>query len=286
MLRRQPNIYLFNPTCEYAVANGHASWQPNRVLQKMESDLATLPQFFTQPNDFVLVDKLPSHEFISSVEELHFQSPHFLSTKEALAKPSFLELQKNKLCPWGWSPAAHKLLAPLKPSCSDDFSRSPVSQWKPEYRNFYSKKFARGILERLLSDFPSEQFLPPAMLTRVCTTNQEIEALLENWGKIMVKAPWSSSGRGLQPITKTPVHPKVWEKTAGILREQGYAIVEPFCDKALDLAFEFEFKKGKVTFLGVSYFLTDGKGQYQGNYLNGLPCSIPSEVKKFAGKIS
>lgn len=98
----------------------------------------------------------------------------------------------------------------------------------------------------------------------------------------MVKAPWSSSGRGLQKVTKTPVAEKVWEKLLGIINDQGYSIVEPLLEKALDLAFEFELKNGKVTYLGISRFLTDEKGQYQGNSLNGWPLEINSEITGFA----
>ena len=54
MTENLPDIYLFNPTCEYAVANGHTSWQPNRLLQKMEEDLGTLPLFFARPQDVIL----------------------------------------------------------------------------------------------------------------------------------------------------------------------------------------------------------------------------------------
>ena len=97
----------------------------------------------------------------------------------------------------------------------------------------------------------------------------------------MIKAPWSSSGRGLQPITKTPVHPKVWEKVMGIVKEQGFAIAEPLLNKALDLALLFELKRGKVETLGTSYFFTNNKGQYEGNYLNGLPDTIDKLIVDF-----
>ena len=101
----------------------------------------------------------------------------------------------------------------------------------------------------------------------------------------MVKAPWSSSGRGLQPITKTPVHEKVWEKILAIVKDQGFAIVEPYLNKVLDLAFQFELKKSKVSFLGFSNFSTDYKGQYNGNSLNGLPWNLDQEVLDFAHSI-
>lgn len=282
MLSSFHNIYYFNPTCEYAIANGSESWQPNRILQKMESDLATIPLFLAQKNDYVIVDKIPSSSFINSLMDIGFEVPQFMIKKEAITNRSFTSLERNKLLPWGWSPAVHKFLTPLKATCSEEFKNSPVFNWLPEYRDLYSKKFALGILQTLIQKYPCEHFIPETRLTEICTTQQEIEKLLVKWGKLMIKAPWSSSGRGLQPITKTPVHPNVWGKILAIIKDQSYAIVEPYLNKVLDLAFQFELKKEKVTFLGFSYFSTDYKGQYNGNSLNGLRDNLEDEIVEFA----
>ena len=284
-MREIPNIYLFNPTCEYAVANAMSSWQPNSLLQKMEADLAALPMYLANPNDHILVDQLPGASFLDEICQLHYTLPHFSEKKKVLNQQKYIEAPINRLMPWGWSPAAHKLLHPLKNSCSAEFQRSPVFEWKPEYRNFYSKKYALEILHRLLAAYPDNSFIDEKYTGRTCSSKAEIEERLKNWGQLMVKAPWSSSGRGLQRITKTPVHEKVWEKLLGIVNEQGYAIVEPFLDKQLDIAFQFYLGNGRVSFLGISNFSTDEKGQYQGNHLNGLPDSLSPEIRQFAEQL-
>jgi hypothetical protein len=277
-----PDIYLFNPTCEYAVANGHASWQPNRLLQKMEEDLGTLPLFLARPHDVVLVKNLPPASFISRLKQMGISVPHFVPFKEISPGNSFAGKPKGCLLPWGWSPATHRLLEPLKPSCSAAFKNSPVAKWQPGYREIYSKKFGLQILKSVLPQLPPEKVLPKHLLPEICSTKVQMETLLRGWGKLMVKAPWSSSGRGLQPITKSPIVPKVWEKIIGIINEQGYAITEPLLDKVLDQALQFELKKGKATYLGESRFLTDSKGQYQGNFLSSWPEKIPPEAKALA----
>lgn len=275
-----PDVYLFNPTCEYAIANGNPNWQANRLLQKMESDMAALPLYFAQRQDVILVDELPSSEFLATISKLKADLPNFV-LKSEVNKNEFPGLPKNKLLPWGWSPAVHKFLQPLKASCSQEFKRSPVFQWQPEHRALYSREFARSLLKQLVEKLNRESIIPPSHLPKVCRSQAEIETCLQNWGNIMVKAPWSSSGRGLQPITKTPVHPKVWEKLLSVVREQGSVLVEPLLNKKMDIAIEFEMKKGNVGFVGFSYFVTDKKGQYQGNYLGGMPNSTPSEIAKF-----
>lgn len=284
-MRDIPDIYLYNPTCEYAVANSTASWQPNSLLQKMEADLATLPMFLANAKDHVLVDELPGATFLEEICQLHFTPPHFIEKKKVLTQQKYAEVPKNRLMPWGWSPAVHKLLLPLKNSCSAEFKRSPVFEWKSEYRNYYSKKYALGILRRMLEEFPDSTFIEKNHIAAVCTSKTEIEERLKIWGQLMIKAPWSSSGRGLQRITKTPVHEKVWEKLLGIVNEQGYAIVEPLLDKQLDIAFQFYLESGRVSFLGISNFSTDEKGQYQGNHLNGLPDSLNPEIRQFAEEL-
>ena len=282
MAEKLPNVYLFNPTCEYAVANGQSSWQPNRLLQKMEKDLGALPLFFARPNDVVLVKKLPPPEFLATLQRINITPPRFLQLEEITINSEFINQQKSRLLPWGWSPAAHRLLEPLKPFCSENFQKSPITNWKPEYRDIYSKKFALEILKKLLQELPAEKVLAPHLISQICFTKPEIEKCIKRWGKIMVKAPWSSSGRGLQKVTKTPVAEKVWEKLLGIINDQSYAMVEPLLEKVLDLAFEFKLKNGKVTYLGISRFLTDEKGQYQGNSLNEWPLEINSEITAFA----
>jgi hypothetical protein len=282
MAEELPDIYLFNPTCEYAVANGNASWQPNRLLQKMEEDLGAIPLFFGQPNDVVLVKKLPPPKYLASLEKIGITPPRFIQISEIAKNEFFPDEPKNRLLPWGWSPAAHRLLKPLKDSCSEDFKKSPVFNWKPEYREIYSRKFAREILKRLLPELPSEKVLPSHLVPEICTTRTDLEKRIHRWGKIMVKAPWSSSGRGLQQVTKIPVVEKVWEKLLGIINDQEYAIAEPLLDKVLDMGFSFKLNQGKVNYLGISRFITDNKGQYQGNYLNGWPTGLDSKVLHFA----
>lgn len=277
-----PNIYLYNPTCEYSIANGSANWQPNQILQKMESDLSALPMFFAKENDYVLVDKIPSQEFIALLKKIYINFPNFILKNDALKNQDFITLSKNKLLPWGWSPSMHKFLSPFKKSCSIHFEQSPVFNWQAEHREISSRKFALELLQQLQSNIKTDFIIPLELQPKICITKKEFETAIQKWGTVMIKAPWSSSGRGLQPITKTPVHQKVWEKIMGVVKEQGYAIAEPYLNKVLDVALLFELKKGKVKYLGTSNFSTNKNGQYQGNYLNGWPVSIEKKVLDFA----
>lgn len=252
----------------------------------MEEETGNLPMFFAGKDDVVLVKDIPPQKFLKSFEQLNFKPPIFISYDNFSQDSDFINSPKNRLLPWGWSPAAHWLLEPLKTSCSQDFKNSPVYQWQPEHREIYSKKFALDILKKLAPLLPDGIILPKHLIPEIYTSRQEIEKMIGKWDKIMVKAPWSSSGRGLQRIRKTPItEEKVWEKLLGIVKEQGYGIAEPLHRKVADMAFEFKAENGKISFIGISRFSTDNKGQYRGNYLNGWPDDFDSGIIKFADSL-
>jgi hypothetical protein len=278
------DIYFFNPTCDFAIANGSPNWQPNRLLQKMEEDLDLLPAYLANADDTIILYKHPSASFINEFQKTGFRVPGFLFKAETV-KTFFPGKPIHRLKPWGWSPVAHKQFENLKPFCSEDFKKSPVYNWQPEIRKFYSREFSAGILSGIVKSLNDEHFLPQVYLPVICKTEEDVENALKKWGNIMLKAPWSSSGRGLQPITKIPVHSKVWEKIKGIIREQGFVMAEPLLHKVHDLAFLFELENMEICFKGISHFFTDKKGQYAGNYINGLPDIGFQDVSPFLNKL-
>lgn len=279
-----PNVFLYNPSCDFAIANGSRNWQPNKTLQKMEADLAVLPMFFAKRSDFVLVDELPDNCFLKALRQLGFVIPQFILKKELSENRLFIDEPKNRLLPWGWSPAAHKFLTPLKQSCSPDFQNSPVYQWSTEHKNISSRRFALKILNNIINSMSVDWSIENTQLPIICNAPSDIEKAIADWGNLILKAPWSSSGRGLQPITKTPIHLKVWEKINSVISEQGFIMAEPLLNKVHDMAFLFELKNGCTRFLGVSHFFTNNKGQYGGNWLNGLPENQSPELTDFIQK--
>jgi len=276
------DIYFFNPTCDYAIANGSPNWQPNQLLQKMEEDLDLLPAFLAASDDGILLYNYPSDSFLDDFRKTEFKFPCFIQRNK---QNQISQNQIRNIKPWGWSPAAHKQTEYLKNLCSDEFSISPVFNWNPEIKHFYSRSFSASVLEEVLKNINTENILPINYLPKICKSETDVENALASWGKIMLKAPWSSSGRGLQPITKTPIHEKVWEKINGTIRDQGFVLAEPLLNKVHDLAFLFELKKGIIRFTGTSHFFTDKNGKYEGNYLNGASKPDFERVVSFINKM-
>ena len=99
----------------------------------------------------------------------------------------------------------------------------------------------------------------------------QVKALVLQQGKAVVKAPWSSSGRGVKYVAADEFrtageYPAFERWTRNIIAHQGGVTVEPYYNKVKDFGMEFEMKDGKVNYRGLSLFETI-KGAYTGNLL-------------------
>jgi hypothetical protein len=103
------------------------------------------------------------------------------------------------------------------------------------------------------------------IVPQVCSSLDEIERQIKG-GDYMIKAPWSSSGKGILAIAES-LGRKEKEWIGGILRRQGYMMLERRLNRQQDFAMEFKVGRGDVSFAGYSLFFTEGSGIYRGNYL-------------------
>ncbi len=273
-----PNLYFFNPTGEMAIANGTHSYQAPKLLQEFEAALSSLPAFFAQKDDVLLCPSEPLREsFIDFWGNFGVTMPQSRLLEEAANDPVFLSQKKNELHPWCWSPAVHHKLAPFKSNCSGAFLQQPNAYWHADFKALYSRETARDILKSIIQENSSNSFLPQEHLPQSCSDLKEIEQLLMRWGKIVLKAPWSSSGRGLQVLRHGKLNSAVEQWTGSIFKQQGFVMVEPLLDKISDLAFQFEIKNGEVYFLGTSFFNTNSNGLYQANLIGQKPDLLAHE---------
>jgi hypothetical protein len=278
----KPDIYFFNPTCELAVANGSANFMAPMQLRQFEDELSTLPWILARPEDIVLVDQLPPQQFTNQLESAGFRLPTFIRIEFGLTDPTFLGEEKGFLYPWGWSPAAHKLLSPLKSGCCSEFLNSPVADWRNVHRELYSRRSALKILKKILENDISNNLLSINDLPEICTSHEQIIALQQKWGKVVVKSPLSSSGRGLQILRPNEYNQTNRQVITGFLRQQDYVVVEPWHNKVLDLSFQFfSLGNGTIEYQGLTSFSTNQAGHYIGNFIQELPPDLTSEIKAF-----
>lgn len=257
----QANIYYFNPTCELAVANGSFSYLPPLLLREMEQNLSALPFVFATENDFVLTGNHQSDQFLNYLSQKGFKLPKFrtISELEALPEGSF-----NAIIPWGWSPAAHFKFKNLKEKCTGD-----VSIWQEQCRLLYERKTSMELLKDILENNPFEWLATPSAIGQLVFNPEEIELLLEEHQKLVLKAPLSSSGRGIQIIRKSKLNNANKQWISGILKQQKYLIAELLLEKVIDLSFHFEIESETIiNDLGFTFFETNSNGQYKGTYIH------------------
>lgn len=237
-------LFVFNPDCELAIANGSAYYTPPANIVKMSRDLAYLPAYLAAEGDYLLVDRLPGPEFLEEKEKLMGYACRLVTWEEIKEKVW------KEIVPWGWSPAISYRLT------------QEIRKWESVRKDSYSRKTARQCLEKLLPLLPSPDL---DIIPEICGTIEEIERkMLE--GEYVVKAPWSSSGKGVLFVNRfLQVKEKEW--LSGILKKQGYVMLERKLDKVCDFAMEFSVSSDRIEFIGWSVFRTGAKGEYRGNYI-------------------
>ena len=278
----KPNVYLFNPTCELAVANGSANFMASAKLRRFEDELSTLPGILAQSNDLVIVDRQPSRQFIDQLENAGFLPPLYRPMENILSDPSCMPDKIGFLFPWGWSPSAHKLMQPFKSICSSDFLNSPVAEWQEIQHELYSRRSSLDILTRIITNNNFCNVLTLNDLPEICTNHNDILRLQQKWGKVVVKAPWSASGRGLQVLRPNEYNQTNRQVISGILKQQGYVVTGPWHNKELDLSFQFfSFGNGRIEYKGLTSFSTDLAGHYLSNFIQEFPTDLNPEIEEF-----
>ncbi len=176
--------------------------------------------------------------------------------------PSIWGDDDEEVSVWGWDAAVVAEL--VKQGVPRE--KMPTDEQLSEIRRLSNRSLAVELL-RELREMPGT-----TGYSEVCTSVAEVEAFIEQHGETILKAPWSSSGRGVfshfLPLTSH------LSRIENILAHQGSIIVEEKCDKVMDFALEYVAdREGRIVYKGLSLFETQN-GAYTGNLL------LPEEEKR------
>lgn len=219
---------------------------PSANIMRMASDLAFLPAYWAEEKDWLLVQEAVDKEF---GKELGIRVR--CVTEDELAR----ETEGIKGMPWGRSPKTCHWLA----------ERGMGEEWQEEWKEWYSRKTACQGLRTL---FEQMSFLEARIIPQVCASLEEIEyRMAKEGGEWLIKSPWSSSGKG-QLRCKGAFGAKSKEWIDGVLKRQGYVMLERYLNKVLDFAMEFQATESGMEFIGWSFFETGEHGEYQGNMIS------------------
>ena len=239
-------IYFFNPAHDMALANNTPFYKSPDEISRMAYDLAVLPAWYAGVGGKVKVDELNQADLLAS------QSPLLPQVHWTC------EWENGIYEPWGWDPA---VLYQLR-SAGVDESVLPDERQMQRIRFLSSRQRCVDILAALRT---VEGTCGEAV---VCGSEDDVNFYMSEMGEIILKSPWSGSGRGLVRVSSSTWNPSVSGWISRVLRTQGIVMAEPLYEKAVDFAMEFYADGcGEIFFVGYSLFETDSHGNYKENRL-------------------
>ena len=254
-------IHYFNPGHETAVLNASKHYHPPVQVAKMQSDLAFLPAGYASPGDYVYMENPLPDDFIRSCEPLNLQvkpaTPGDFSCNPEVFQHSEVDL-------WGISPQSIHFFEQL--SAQGKLSLV-IPRWKEELRFWGSRFASQQLLAGLLESVPG---IEPDILPQFVSTIEAVERqTVQSHDRLLVKSPYSSSGRGLIWLPPGKLAQSEKQIITGMLNRQKQVSIERALDKQLDFSMQFEITpSGNTLFAGFSIFRTNDKGAYEKSLLD------------------
>ena len=251
-------LHYFNPGHEQAVLTD----SPHRKLPanpaKMQRDLAFLPAWYAKSTDYVLVEDELSADFIQSIDRFDLSKP--VTLPNLLQNPNPVN---EPVSLWGISPPGIHFFRQLNEKSGLNLS---VPEQSVEYRALCSRRTAAECLEFLIR---SNNNISRTILPTFRNNIEVIDRMVEKeTGVYLIKAPYSSSGRGLLRIFDGKIIGSERQILSGMLRKQREVSIESFLNKKTDFSMQFVVTDSRtVDFIGLSLFKTNEKGAYSGSFV-------------------
>ena len=241
-------LLVFNPEHDLALAANLSNFTAPHAGRQLRADLGFVPAIWAAANDFVLVENVED-------AERRFLRLTRRPFGRFIAKELLCKLQFSAVDVWGWDLAIRAYLL----RWGIDAAVMPTVTQIDAIRQLSHRRYAMQLLERLQM---------PGTIGRSCETDQMemIADRLQSGEHHVVKAPWSSSGRGVRFMEgDMNIYDNGWVRH--VIEKQGSVMVEPYYNKVKDFGMEFVSDgKGIVSYVGLSLFQTSN-GAYTGNIL-------------------
>lgn len=256
-------LHIFNPDHDIALASGLDRFTAPRAALRLRRDLGWLPMLWAGPGDVVLADDVAAA--CRGLQQLGITGEARLIDRRGLAAYAG-DGKISAVCPWGWDAALRRGLA-------DNGVPLGLLPSPSQLHGIRAMSHRAGAAGHLL---PRLRTLPGTVGEAFEVHHaDEVAHHLAKYGKIVVKEPWSSSGRGVRYVSGRPgdgrggsgMTPQAVNWMANVVARQGSIMVEPCYDKLMDFGMEFASDgHGTVRYLGLSLFHTVN-GAYAGNIL-------------------
>ncbi len=239
-------VHLFNPENDVALGYWRRSFTLSPLVRSLHADGAALPVWYASPDDYVYCPK--ACDFAEWSKEMSCLFGLKVNLSDSL--PSGLDG-----APWGWSLDAARQMSVVGAIVPDEESLLKI-------RELSHRRLTVAVMSRLRVMLPFELPEIPVEAKSVA----EVRRQFEKWGgKMYVKEPWSSSGRGVIYLDRLSESDEL--RIANIIRRQGSVMCEFAVSKRRDFAMEFRSLGGRVEWVAYSLFFNGHGTSYCGNLL-------------------
>lgn len=241
-------LHIFNPEHDLALASNLSNFTAPHAGRQLRADLGFLPAIWAGTGDLVLVENAEDAQ--TAFARLMHKSFDGFVEKRQLAHCNIDHIE-----PWGWDLALRAFL--LRYGVAEYLL--PTEAEIANIRDFSHRKHAVWLLGQLRLEGTTGESCRADLIA-------ELKQLMKHWGTVVVKAPWSSSGRGVRFVDDSHFEQHLgWYRN--IIQQQGSVVIEPYYNKVKDFGMEFEVDgEGHVTYCGLSLFHTSN-GAYTGNVI-------------------
>lgn len=250
-------LHIFNPEHDLALAANITSFTPPHAARQLRSELSFLPALWAEDGDIVIVDDIVAAQNAYRKLKLRHRSEVVFDTLEDI-KCMFPHEFPFTIRPWGWDMTVRQAL--LNAGVSE--ALMPTQNALDTIRALSNRCLAVALLARL------ECFDRVTGFARICHNSEDVMRFLDEYKDIVVKAPWSCSGRGVRYITRDTFNVNLQQWVSNTIKHQKSVVAEVKCSKVMDFAVEFwAGTDGSVKAVGLSLFNTVN-GAYTGNMLD------------------
>ncbi len=243
-------LHIFNPDHDLALAANQTQYTAPHAGRQLRADLGWIPALWASAGDRVLVEN------VEGAREQARRVGHYARDVEFVTLRDLTTVEVPlSVSPWGWNRTLrHQLRS------TDNRNMLVPSDGQLSFiRQVSCRKWAAThLLPRIVKT--------DGRLVGKAEYVTDLASVEEHGLPMVLKAPWSSSGRGVRYIDGELTEAgRNWIRN--VIDQQGGIMVEPYYNKVKDFGMEFSVDEdGVVNYLGLSLFATRN-GAYLGNVL-------------------
>ena len=236
-------LLLFNPENDISLGYGKCRFTMSPLVKKLHDDGAMLPMWYAMSGDCVYANDVDARWLEEMSDMFGVDVSAGLSGQGCIGSP------------WGWSCDSMMTLKNVGAVVPDEMHIECIRQLSHRRTTIDVMNKLHQMLDFEIADVPVE-----------ADSIERVDDCLSKWGRVYIKSPWSSSGRGVFEIDS--LDERTVQRVNSIIRKQGCVLVERAYNCKRDFAMLFHSTPSGVEFFGYSVFFNERGNAYGGNIMS------------------